>query len=29
MPISMAVYAILYQKSNPVAEMKQLAELLS
>lgn len=29
MPISRAVYAILYQKSSPVAEMKQLAELLS
>jgi len=29
MPISKAVYAILYQKSNPVTEMKQLAELLS
>jgi glycerol-3-phosphate dehydrogenase (NAD(P)+) len=29
MPISKAVYAILYQKSSPVAEMKQLAELLS
>lgn len=29
MPISKAVYAILYQKSSPVAEMKHLAELLS
>ncbi len=29
MPISKAVYAVLYQKCNPVAEMKQLAELLS
>ncbi|MEX8547643.1 MAG: NAD(P)H-dependent glycerol-3-phosphate dehydrogenase [Mucilaginibacter sp.] len=29
MPISQAVYAVLYQKSNPVAEMKQLAEHLS
>ncbi len=29
MPISMAVYAILYQKSNPIFEMKQLAEQLS
>ena len=29
MPISTAVYAILYQKSNPVTEMKNLAELLN
>lgn len=29
MPISQAVYAILYQKQSPVIEMKQLAELLS
>ncbi len=29
MPISEAVYAILYQKSNPIFEMKQLAEQLS
>lgn len=29
MPISKAVYAILYQKSNPIKEMKHLAELLS
>jgi len=29
MPISKAVYAILYQKRSPVAEMKQLAEVLS
>ncbi len=29
MPISQAVYDVLYQKSNPVTEMKQLAEHLS
>lgn len=29
MPICQAVYAILYQKSSPVTEMKQLAEQLS
>lgn len=29
MPISRAVYAILYQKSSPVTQMKQLAEQLS
>ncbi|MVN23264.1 NAD(P)H-dependent glycerol-3-phosphate dehydrogenase [Mucilaginibacter arboris] len=29
MPISKAVYAILYQKRSPVTEMKQLAEQLS
>lgn len=29
MPISKAVYGVLYEKNSPVAEMKQLAELLS